>query len=88
MPSSNRRGARSSRTRAAAVTATTLLAGLSSVSAQRNASTGGGSNTNAGLDNGGINATAKANTWAVVGAPQVSAQQLFRGQGNKVGGSK
>lgn len=32
-----------------------------------------------------VNSSAQANTWAIVGAPQVSAQQLYRGQGGKVG---
>ena len=79
--SSKRGGSRSSRTRPQlARSAAALLAASTFVSAQ-NTSTGGAGN---GLDNGGINSTARANTWAVVGAPQVSAQQLFRGQGNKV----
>jgi hypothetical protein len=67
-----------------ASTATTLLAAAAAVSAQRN-TTGAGNTVNTPLAS--INATARGNTWAVVGAPQVSAQQLFRGQGNKVGNS-
>lgn len=84
--SSNRRARPSRRSQLLAATVAAAAAATTTVSAQ-NSSTGGTSSGTggAGLDNGGINATAKANTWAVVGAPQVSAQQLFRGQGNKVG---
>lgn len=88
MVASSSRRARPSRRSQLLAAATVVAAATTAVSAQ-NTSTGGSSSSGgAGLDNGGINATAKANTWAVVGAPQVSAQQLFRGQGNKVGNSK
>lgn len=63
--------------------ASLLAAAVASVSAQSNNTGAGASTPNTGLAS--VNATARGNTWAVVGAPQVSAQQLFRGQGNKVG---
>jgi hypothetical protein len=75
---------RQQRTRTAAAL---LAAAASLVSAQQNntSTTGGGSTSGAGATVAAVNGTAKGNTWAVVGAPQVSAQQLYRGQGNKVG---
>lgn len=69
--------------RAAKAAAASLLATAAVVQAQNTSTSGGSRGGNTPLAS--VNGTAKGNSWAVVGAPQVSAQQLFRGQGNKVG---